>query len=133
MTGMISSPRIICPTPAIPPQAPGCSAIPKSRRDSGTVSVGFGESDECLYFGRTHLGRMAFVVKEDKTGSPVHVSLFGAVGIVPGAYRVAHLIEELLSLWRDRRWFYMHIAPCVWVCYTVSTCNCFFTSCRLPS
>lgn len=41
---------------------------------------------------------MAFVVKEDKTGSPVHVSLFGPAGIMFGAYRVAHLIEGSFPL-----------------------------------
>lgn len=67
-----------------------------------------------------HLGRMAFVLKEDETRDPVHVSLLGAVGIVFGAYSVAHLIEEFLSLRRDGRRVCLHIVPFIEDCYTVS-------------
>ena len=91
------------------------------------------EGDECLDFGCAHLGKMAFVVKEDETRDPVHVSLFGAVGIVFGAYSVTHLIEEFLSLRRDGRRVCLHIVPFIEDCYTVSNSSRIFISCRLTS
>ncbi len=32
--------------------------------------------------GSAHLGRMAFVMKEDNPPHPIHIGLFGAVGIL---------------------------------------------------
>jgi hypothetical protein len=56
-----------------------------------------------LCFRRAHFNGMAFVVEKDERRDPIHVGLFGAVGIVFGADGVAHLIEKFLPLRRDGR------------------------------
>ena len=55
--------------------------------------------DECLNFFNAHVFGMAFFVEEDVAANPVHVGLFGALGVVLDADGVADLFEEFSSFW----------------------------------
>ncbi len=63
----------------------------------GYISILSQVSQEGLDLGGAHLCGMALVVEEDEAARPVHVSLFGAVGVVFDAQGFAELVEEFFS------------------------------------
>ena len=52
-------------------------------------------SEESSNFVLTHEIRVFLFVEENESSHPIHVSLFGAIGIMPGAKGVRELVEEL--------------------------------------
>jgi len=69
----------------------------------GNVVIGGKMSQERLYFGGAHFGRMAFMVKEDKALYPTEVGFFCTKGIVIEAGAFAGQIEQLFGRW-CRHW-----------------------------
>lgn len=51
-------------------------------------------SEEGADFGSAHFGGMVFVVNEDKTAHPIHISFFGTVGVVFEAEGFTKLVQE---------------------------------------
>ena len=41
---------------------------------------------------------MALVMEEDETFDPIHVGIFGAVGVMLGLEGVMHLVEQFFAL-----------------------------------
>lgn len=76
-------------------------AVEEEEGGEGLVLGGGGDilfdsemGDEGLNFGDAHVFGVAFAVVEDVAFDPVFVGLFGAVGVVFGAYGIGDLVEE---------------------------------------
>jgi hypothetical protein len=63
----------------------------------GNVTLGSKVGEEGLDFGSAHLPGMAFLVEKDVPSDPIQVGFFGAIGVVFGAERIAHLVEEFFG------------------------------------
>ncbi len=50
-------------------------------------------------FGRPHIARVAFAMKQDAARDPVDVGRFGVLGIVLRAQVVAHLVQKSPGCW----------------------------------
>jgi len=50
--------------------------------------------EKLSHFFFTHLPRMPFIVKKDKTFDPIGVCLLGPDAIMPEPNRIAYLVEE---------------------------------------
>lgn len=59
----------------------------------GDVALGSEVSEKSLDFWSAHVSRMTFVMEKDVAAHPVYVGLFGAVGVVFCAQKVAGLVE----------------------------------------
>lgn len=70
----------------------------------GDISFHSEVGQEGLDFWGTHIGGMAFVVEEDEAAHPVHVGLFGAVGVVFESEDLAELIQKFFGHRFDSLW-----------------------------
>jgi hypothetical protein len=97
------------------PLAPPATAQRPRNIASGRAGVGGGcyllvcgkINNVFLDFGHTHFRRMPFLMIQDIALAPIDIGLFGAVGIMLGADRIAKLVEQFFIFirrgWTSRR------------------------------
>jgi len=90
-------------------------AIEEEERAEGLVLGGSRDMLLCgevreksLDFRGAHFGGVALAVKEDEAAHPLDIGLLGAVGIVPSAKGLTHLVEEFGFAGRGHRFPLSH-------------------------